>query len=121
MFGSGLGQARYALSESILVVIHSFGPCLPHATLIGKNKLQLDALCACQNVFAETKADAWKALWTVSLYKIFAAIAMGIALLRMLPNRTLFSCIAYAFAFAISSPIGVVVFVSNIVYELDYE
>jgi zinc transporter 1/2/3 len=46
---------------------------------------------------------------------------MGIALLRMLPNRTLFSCIAYAFAFAISSPIGVVVFVSNIVYELGYE
>jgi zinc transporter 1/2/3 len=69
--------------------------------------LQLDAVYACQNVLAETKADAWKALWTVSLHKIFAAIAMGIALLRMLPNRPLFSCIAYAFAFAISSPIGV--------------
>ena len=56
---------------------------------------------------AETKADAWKALWTISLHKIFAAIAMGIALLRMLPNRPLLSCFAYAFAFAISSPIGV--------------
>nr|CAB3500517.1 unnamed protein product [Digitaria exilis] len=32
---------------------------------------------------------------------------MGIALLRMLPNRPLLSCFAYAFMFAISSPIGV--------------
>jgi len=32
---------------------------------------------------------------------------MGIALLRMLPNRPLLSCFAYAFAFAVSSPIGV--------------
>lgn len=58
---------------------------------------------------AETKEDAWKALWTISLHKIFAAIAMGIALLRMIPNRPFLSCIAYAFAFAISSPVGVVV------------
>lgn len=58
---------------------------------------------------AESKEDAWKALWTISLHKIFAAIAMGIALLRMIPNRPFLSCVAYAFAFAISSPIGVVV------------
>lgn len=58
---------------------------------------------------AEKKEDAWKALWTISLHKIFAAIAMGIALLRMIPNRPFLSCIAYAFAFAISSPVGVVV------------
>ena len=58
---------------------------------------------------AETKADAWKALWTICLHKIFAAIAMGIALLRMMPNRPLLSCAAYAFAFAISSPIGVAI------------
>ena len=32
---------------------------------------------------------------------------MGIALLRIIPNRPFFSCAAYAFAFAISSPIGV--------------
>jgi solute carrier family 39 (zinc transporter), member 1/2/3 len=32
---------------------------------------------------------AWKALRTISLHKIFAAIAMGIALL---PNRPLLSC-----------------------------
>ncbi|CAB4278183.1 unnamed protein product [Prunus armeniaca] len=58
---------------------------------------------------ADTKADAWKALWTISLHKVFAAIAMGIALLRMMPNRPFLSCAAYAFAFAISSPIGVAI------------
>lgn len=58
---------------------------------------------------ADTKADAWKALWTISLHKIFAAIAMGIALLRILPNRPFLSCLAYAFAFAISTPIGVAI------------
>lgn len=58
---------------------------------------------------AETKGDAWKALWTVCLHKIFAAIAMGIALLRMIPDRPFLSCVAYAFAFAISSPIGVAI------------
>ncbi|KAH9804179.1 zinc transporter 2 [Citrus sinensis] len=40
---------------------------------------------------------------------IFAAIAMGIALLRMIPDRPLLSCVAYAFAFAISSPVGVAI------------
>ncbi|XP_048420149.1 zinc transporter 11-like [Pyrus x bretschneideri] len=56
---------------------------------------------------ASTKAEAWKALWTVSLHKIFAAIAMAIALLRMIPDRPFLSCAAYAFLFAISSPIGI--------------
>ncbi|MFQ6650413.1 hypothetical protein Gotur_022868 [Gossypium turneri] len=37
------------------------------------------------------------------------AIAMGIALLRMIPDRPFLSCIAYAFAFAISSPAGVAI------------
>lgn len=58
---------------------------------------------------AETKLKAWKALWTVALHKVFAAIAMGIALLRMLPNRPLVSTASYAFAFAISSPMGVAI------------
>ncbi|KAJ6298407.1 hypothetical protein OIU76_019541 [Salix suchowensis] len=58
---------------------------------------------------AETEADAWRALWTITLHKIFAAIAMGIALLRMIPDRPFVSCVAYAFAFAISSPIGVAI------------
>ncbi|XP_068338538.1 zinc transporter 11-like [Pyrus communis] len=56
---------------------------------------------------ASTKAEAWKALWTVSLHKIFAAIAMAIALLRMIPDRPFLSCAVYAFLFAISSPIGI--------------
>lgn len=58
---------------------------------------------------AETKGDAWKALWTISLHKVFAAVAMGIALLRMMPNRPLLSCASYAFAFAISSPVGIAI------------
>ncbi|KAK9127067.1 hypothetical protein Syun_015864 [Stephania yunnanensis] len=36
-----------------------------------------------------------------------AAIAMGIALLRMIPKRPLAMTVAYSFAFGISSPIGV--------------
>ena len=78
---------------------------------LGDSILLIVALCF-HSVFegitigvAETKADAWKALWTISLHKIFAAIAMGIALLRMIPNRPLLSCAAYAFAFAISSSV----------------
>ncbi|KAK3442083.1 hypothetical protein EUGRSUZ_B02315 [Eucalyptus grandis] len=51
--------------------------------------------------------DAWRNLWTISLHKIFAAISMGIALLKMLPTRPFLMTAAYSFAFAISSPIGV--------------
>ncbi|CAN4102282.1 unnamed protein product [Withania somnifera] len=54
-----------------------------------------------------TKGEAWRNLWTISLHKIFAAIAMGIALLRMIPKRPFLLTCAYSFAFAISSPIGV--------------
>lgn len=87
----------------------------PTVTSLGDSILLIVALCF-HSVFegiaigvAENKADAWKTLWTVSLHKIFAAIAMGIALLRMIPNRPLLSCAAYAFAFAISSPVGVAI------------
>ncbi|KAK0601058.1 hypothetical protein LWI29_020928 [Acer saccharum] len=80
---------------------------------LGDSILLIVALCF-HSVFegiaigvAETEADAWKALWTISLHKIFAAVAMGIALLRMIPDRPMLSCAAYAFAFAISSPVGV--------------
>ncbi|WOK93784.1 hypothetical protein Cni_G02485 [Canna indica] len=54
-----------------------------------------------------TKGSAWRNLWTISLHKIFAAISMGIALLRMLPDRPLLTTVAYSLAFAISSPVGV--------------
>ena len=93
--------------------VHSVNSPLKTATSLGDSILLIFALCF-HSVFegiaigvAETKADAWRALWTVCLHKIFAAIAMGIALLRMIPDRPLLSCAAYAFAFAISSPIGV--------------
>ncbi|KAJ6849199.1 zinc transporter 2-like [Iris pallida] len=88
---------------------------LQNASSLGDSVLLIVALCF-HSVFegiaigvAENRADAWKALWTVSLHKIFAAIAMGIALLRMIPERPLVSCVGYAFAFAISSPIGVAI------------
>lgn len=90
-------------------------PLATSASSLGDSILLIVALCF-HSVFegiaigvAETKANAWKALWTICLHKIFAAIAMGIALLRMIPDRPLFSCVAYAFAFAISSPIGVAI------------
>ncbi|PWA40765.1 zinc transporter 11 precursor [Artemisia annua] len=85
------------------------------ASSFGDSILLIVALCF-HSVFegiaigiADTKADAWKALWTISLHKIFAAIAMGIALLKMIPDRPLLSCASYAFAFGISSPIGVAI------------
>lgn len=88
---------------------------LATASSLGDTILLIAALCF-HSVFegiaigvSKTKSDAWKALWTISLHKIFAAIAMAIALLRMIPDRPLLSCAAYAFAFAISSPIGVAI------------
>ncbi|XP_010262554.1 PREDICTED: zinc transporter 1 [Nelumbo nucifera] len=83
------------------------------ASFIGDTLLLILALCF-HSIFegiavgvSATKADAWRNLWTISLHKVFAAIAMGIALLRMLPKRPFLTTVAYAFAFAISSPIGV--------------
>lgn len=54
-----------------------------------------------------TKSDAWRNLWTIGLHKIFAAVAMGIALLRMIPKRPFLMTVAYSLAFAVSSPLGV--------------
>lgn len=59
------------------------------------------------DILSATKADAWRNLWTISLHKIFAAVAMGIALLRLIPKRPFLLTVVYSFAFAISSPIGV--------------
>ncbi|KAB2615486.1 zinc transporter 11-like [Pyrus ussuriensis x Pyrus communis] len=94
---------------------HNQNVVVASATSLGDSILLIVALCF-HSVFegiaigiAKTKADAWKALWTISLHKVFAAIAMGIALLRMMPNRPFLSCAACAFAFAISSPIGVAI------------
>ncbi|KAF3971100.1 hypothetical protein CMV_005265 [Castanea mollissima] len=107
----------FTITESSEIRAHSFQVhhSLAPAGSVGDSILLIVALCF-HSVFegiaigvAETKDDAWKALWTISLHKIFAAIAMGIALLRMIPNRPFLSCAAYAFAFAISSPIGVTI------------
>uniref|UniRef100_A0A0E0JU84 Zinc transporter n=1 Tax=Oryza punctata TaxID=4537 RepID=A0A0E0JU84_ORYPU len=54
-----------------------------------------------------TKSEAWRNLWTIGLHKIFAAVAMGIALLRMIPKRPFLMTIVYSLAFAVSSPVGV--------------
>ncbi|GLJ43829.1 hypothetical protein SUGI_0912510 [Cryptomeria japonica] len=88
---------------------------LPSSASVGDSLLLILALCF-HSLFegisigvAETKAEAWKTLWTVSLHKIFAAIAMGVALLQLIPNRPFLSTAAYSFAFAISSPIGVAI------------
>ncbi|KAL3503609.1 hypothetical protein ACH5RR_038058 [Cinchona calisaya] len=117
---SGKGSSNGVASEPEIQAHgnsdHHFSKApLATAASLGDSVLLIVALCF-HSVFegiaigvAETKADAWKALWTVCLHKIFAAIAMGIALLRMIPNRPLLSCAAYAFAFAISSPIGVAI------------
>ncbi|XP_043719123.1 zinc transporter 1-like [Telopea speciosissima] len=88
-------------------------PVLVKTSSFGDTLLLILALCF-HSVFegiavgvAGTKADAWKNLWTISLHKIFAAIAMGIALLRMLPKRPFITTVAYSLAFAVSSPVGV--------------
>lgn len=41
------------------------------------------------------------------MHKIFAAVAMGIALLKLIPKRPFFLTVVYSFAFGISSPLGV--------------
>uniref|UniRef100_A0A6N2MLN1 Zinc transporter 11 n=1 Tax=Salix viminalis TaxID=40686 RepID=A0A6N2MLN1_SALVM len=90
-------------------------PTLSTASSLGDSIMLVFALCF-HSVFEgiaigveTTEGKAWKALWTISLHKIFAAIALGIAVLRMIPERPFVSCVAYAFPFAISSPIGVAI------------
>lgn len=88
-------------------------PMFLQTTSLGDTILLISALCT-HSIFegiavgvSVTKSDAWRNLWTISLHKIFAAISMGIALLKMLPTRPFLMTAAYSFAFAISSPIGV--------------
>ncbi|KAL9228713.1 hypothetical protein vseg_004263 [Gypsophila vaccaria] len=88
-------------------------PALMKTASLGDTILLITALCF-HSIFegiavgiADTEDDAWRNLWTITLHKLFAAIAMGIALLKMLPKRPLMVTAIYSFAFAISSPIGV--------------
>ncbi|KAL6200235.1 hypothetical protein ACLB2K_030017 [Fragaria x ananassa] len=92
---------------------HEVNPVFLKRSSYGDTILLILALCF-HSIFegiavgvADTKADAWRNLWTISLHKIFAAVAMGIALLRMLPKRAFLVTAAYSFAFAVSSPVGV--------------
>ncbi|KAL9240214.1 hypothetical protein vseg_014459 [Gypsophila vaccaria] len=102
-------------SQACAVTANTSNAKLTTASSLGDTILLIFALCF-HSVFegiaigvSETKADAWKALWTISLHKVFAAIAMSIALLRMIPDRPFLHCSVYAFAFAISSPVGVAI------------
>ncbi|WOG91407.1 hypothetical protein DCAR_0310656 [Daucus carota subsp. sativus] len=100
------GYLLTMLADSVISYVYG----KQKTTSVSANDVELQGLFFSFGSFVSyTKADAWKALWTISLHKIFAAIAMGIALLRMIPDRPLLSCVAYAFAFAISSPIGVAI------------
>ncbi|KAL6959203.1 synaptonemal complex protein zip1 [Sarracenia purpurea var. burkii] len=90
-----------------------FNRAFLRTTSLGDTILLILALCF-HSVFegiavgvSASKGEAWRNLWTISLHKIFAAIAMGIALLRMMPKRPFQLTAAYSFAFAVSSPIGV--------------
>ncbi|KAK6935825.1 Zinc/iron permease [Dillenia turbinata] len=105
-------ETRVEVEEGRQVDKHGDGmgmdmnPIFLRTTNFGDTILLILALCF-HSVFEGIAADAWRNLWTISLHKIFAAIAMGIALLRMLPKRPFLTTAAYSFAFAISSPIGV--------------
>ncbi|GAB2234044.1 hypothetical protein Droror1_Dr00003280 [Drosera rotundifolia] len=88
-------------------------PLFLKTTSIGDTVLLILALCF-HSVFegiavgiAPTEAEAWKNLWIISLHKVFAAMSMGIALLKMLPKNPFLLTAIYSFAFAISSPVGV--------------
>lgn len=106
-------ESGRAVEEGGKEAAYATDPVFLRTTSLGDTILLILALCF-HSVFegiavgvADTKADAWRNLWTISLHKIFAAIAMGIALLKMIPKRPLLATIAYSFAFAISSPVGV--------------
>ncbi|CAK7331476.1 unnamed protein product [Dovyalis caffra] len=106
-------EGRVADEDSDKDVAMDANPIFLKTASLGDTVLLILALCF-HSVFegiavgvAGTKGEAWRNLWTISLHKIFAAIGMGIALLRMLPKRPFLLTVAYSFAFAVSSPIGV--------------
>ncbi|KAG4961373.1 Zinc transporter 1 [Glycine soja] len=109
----GTTPQEHDLARDHCAVAETTNPVLLKTSSLGDTILLILALCF-HSVFegiavgvAGTKADAWRNLWIISLHKIFAAIAMGIALLRMLPKRPFVTTAAYSLAFAVSSPIGV--------------
>lgn len=118
--GHGGSETKVEVEEGRMIGHHDqergivdLNPSFLTTESIGDTILLILALCF-HSVFegiavgvADNKAEAWRNLWTISLHKIFAAIAMGIALLRMIPKRPFVATVAYSFAFAVSSPVGV--------------
>ncbi|XAR55264.1 hypothetical protein NMG60_11035291 [Bertholletia excelsa] len=112
IYRAGTSQSQIQVEDEI---DHFTKALLFRVISFGDSVLLITALCF-HSVFegiaigvADTKARTWRALWTVTLHKVFTAIAMGISILRMIPDHPLVSCIAYAFAFAISCPVGVAI------------
>ncbi|KAL1827539.1 hypothetical protein ACET3Z_005951 [Daucus carota] len=58
---------------------------------------------------AERDRYAWRYLWTIGIHKVASGLSLGIVVLRMQPKRPILTSIAYSFAFAISTPIGIIV------------
>lgn len=61
---------------------------------------------------AERDRYAWRYLWTICIHKVVLALSLGIVVLRMQPKRPILTSIAYSFAFAVSTPIGIIVSLS---------
>ncbi|XP_038723748.1 laccase-17-like [Tripterygium wilfordii] len=85
-------EGREAEEEQAKAEKTDVNPVFLKTTSFGDTILLILALCF-HSVFegiavgvSASKAEAWRNLWTISLHKIFAAIAMGIALLRMIPK-----------------------------------
>ncbi|KAL7215227.1 hypothetical protein ACSBR1_027397 [Camellia fascicularis] len=110
--GVGTSQSQIQVDDG---TDHIMNTLFFNAISFGDSMLLIIALCF-HSIFEgiaigvmDTQSRAWRALWTVTLHKVFAAIAMGIALLRTILGHPLLSCTAYAFVFAISCPIGVAI------------
>lgn len=50
---------------------------------------------------------AWTRILPISIHHVFLAIGLGIVVLRMQPRRPFWTVVAYSFAFAISTPVGI--------------
>jgi len=97
------------------IIDHYIDPSFLKASSFGDSVFLIISLCF-HSVFegiaigvANTSGRAWRVLWTVTLHTVFVAIAMGIAVLRMIPEHPLLSCVPYAFAFGISTPVGIAI------------
>ncbi|KAK1561372.1 hypothetical protein QYE76_059082 [Lolium multiflorum] len=111
----GIKEEGVDASSSVATAAHGQQhPMLMTATSSFEDAILLIVALCFHSIFegiaigvSATKDEAWRNLWTIGLHKIFAAVAMGIALLRMIPKRPFLMTIVYSLAFAVSSPLGV--------------